>query len=58
MLGCLLNKFFEKPFHQVLPLDHQVPKIVLLGPCHLPLQCRQVVSQEIPEEDCVIVRKD
>jgi len=37
-------QLFEKPLDQVLPLNHEVPEIVLLGPRHLSPQRRQVVG--------------
>jgi len=37
-------QLFEKPLDQVLPLNHEMAEIVLLGPRHLSPQRRQVVG--------------
>jgi hypothetical protein len=48
----------EEPFHQILPLHQVMPEFVLLGPRDFSPQCRQVVGQQIPEQDGLSVRKD
>jgi hypothetical protein len=57
-LGYPLTKLLEDPFHQILPLHHQMPEFVPLRSRHFSLQCRQVIGQQIPQQDGLSVRKD
>lgn len=53
-----LTKVLEEPFHQVLPLNHEMAEFVLLCSCHFPPQGWQVVSQEVPQKDALTLRKE
>src|ERR687889_1091112 len=56
-LDCLALQRIHQSFHQFLPLDHEVPQVVLLGAGHLALQRRQVIGQQIAEGDRLVGRK-
>jgi hypothetical protein len=53
-----LTKLLQYALDQVLSLHHDVPKFVSLRPRNFSLQCWQVVRQQIPEQDSVVIRKD
>lgn len=57
-LGRCLTQLFEERFHQILPLHHLMPEFVPLCPGHFSLQCRQVVGQQVTQQDGLRIRKD
>jgi hypothetical protein len=56
-LNRLAPELLEEPFHQILPLDHQVPQLMLLRSSHFPPQGRQVVVQQVAQNDGFVIRE-
>jgi len=51
----VITQLLDKSFHQVLPLHHEMPELMLLRPRRFSLQRRQVVGQELSQKDRLIV---
>src|SRR5690242_7281858 len=55
--GCLALQLIHQPFDQLLSLDHQMAEIVLFGAGCFASQGRQVVGQEVTQENGLLGRK-
>jgi len=56
--GGLSAQLLEQALHEVLPLNQEMPEVVLLGSGDLSFQGGEVVGKEVPQDHGLLVRED